>query len=56
VIAIAEHLGATQIATIDQDHFRTVKPVHCSAFELLPAGLVVEKRPRKSKRNHGAKR
>jgi predicted nucleic acid-binding protein len=56
VIAIAERLGATQIATIDQDHFRAVKPAHCSAFELLPAGLVVEKRPRKSKRNHGAKR
>jgi predicted nucleic acid-binding protein len=55
VIAIAERLGATRIATIDHDHFRAVKPAHCDAFELLPAGLVIEKRPRKAKRGHDTK-
>jgi predicted nucleic acid-binding protein len=37
VIAVAERLGATTIATIDLRHFRAVKPAHCAAFELLPA-------------------
>jgi predicted nucleic acid-binding protein len=36
VIAVAERLGATRVATIDHRHFRAVRPVHCSAFELLP--------------------
>jgi predicted nucleic acid-binding protein len=37
VIAVAERLGVTKIATIDLRHFRAVKPAHCTAFELLPA-------------------
>jgi uncharacterized protein len=37
VIAVAERLGATHIATIDHRHFRVVRPAHCDAFELLPA-------------------
>jgi len=36
VIAVAERLGATHVATIDQRHFRAVRPAHCAAFELLP--------------------
>jgi uncharacterized protein len=36
VIATAERLGITQLATIDNRHMRAVKPVHCDAFELLP--------------------
>jgi uncharacterized protein len=36
VIAVAERLGITQLATIDNRHMRAVKPVHCDAFELLP--------------------
>jgi predicted nucleic acid-binding protein len=36
VIAVAERLGATRIATIDHRHFRAVRPAHCAAFELLP--------------------
>jgi hypothetical protein len=36
VIAIAERLGATRVATIDHRHFRAVRPNHCPAFELLP--------------------
>jgi predicted nucleic acid-binding protein len=37
VIAVAERLGATNVATIDHRHFRAVRPAHCAAFELLPA-------------------
>jgi len=37
VVAVAERLGATKIATIDLRHFRAIKPEHCPAFELLPA-------------------
>jgi predicted nucleic acid-binding protein len=37
VVAIAERLGATRVATLDHRHFRAVRPVHCPAFELLPA-------------------
>jgi hypothetical protein len=37
VIAAAERLGATRVATIDHRHFRAVCPAHCPAFELLPA-------------------
>ena len=37
VIAIAERLGATRVATIDVAHFRVVRPIHCEAFELVPA-------------------
>jgi uncharacterized protein len=36
VIAVAERLGATEIATLDQRHFRVVRPRHTAAFTLLP--------------------
>jgi predicted nucleic acid-binding protein len=36
VIAIAERLGSTQIATLDHRHFTVVLPAHATAFELLP--------------------
>jgi hypothetical protein len=37
VIAIAERLDLTRVATIDYRHLRAVRPRHCDAFELLPA-------------------
>jgi uncharacterized protein len=37
VVAIAERLKATRVATLDHRHFRAVRPAHCPAFELLPA-------------------
>jgi uncharacterized protein len=37
VIAIAERLDLTRVATIDHRHFRAVRPRHCAAFELLPS-------------------
>lgn len=36
VIAVAERLGATRVATIDHRHFRAVRPAHCASLELLP--------------------
>ena len=36
VVAVAERLGTTQIATLDRRHFNVVRPVHVAAFELLP--------------------
>lgn len=36
IIALAERLQITRILTVDQRHFRLVRPLHCSAFELLP--------------------
>ncbi|MEX2555215.1 MAG: PIN domain-containing protein [Actinomycetota bacterium] len=36
LIAIAERLTATQIATLDRRHFGTVRPRHAAAFELVP--------------------
>ncbi|MGL4178083.1 MAG: type II toxin-antitoxin system VapC family toxin [Dermatophilaceae bacterium] len=36
VIAVAERLGATEIATLDHRHFRAVRPRHVQAFTLLP--------------------
>lgn len=36
VMAIAERIGARQIATLDHRHFSVVRPVHTAAFELLP--------------------
>lgn len=37
VIALAERLGAVEIATLDHRHFRVVQPSHIEAFTLLPA-------------------
>lgn len=36
VMAIAERLGSTQIATLDHRHFTVVRPAHATAFELRP--------------------
>lgn len=36
VVAIAERLGATDIATLDRRHFDIVRPSHVAAFNLLP--------------------
>ena len=36
VIALAERLGITRVATLDRRHFSVVKPKHISAFTLLP--------------------
>jgi predicted nucleic acid-binding protein len=36
VIATAERLNITQVATTDRRHFNVVRPQHISAFELLP--------------------
>lgn len=35
LIAIAERLGGTQIATLDHRHFSVVRPAHAESFELL---------------------
>jgi predicted nucleic acid-binding protein len=36
VVAVAERLGVTQIATLDRRHFSVVRPAHAAAFGLLP--------------------
>jgi predicted nucleic acid-binding protein len=36
VIALAERLDTDLIVTLDQRHFRAVRPRHCDAFRLLP--------------------
>lgn len=36
VIAIAERLDVTTLATINPRDFRVVRPAHCEAFELVP--------------------
>jgi hypothetical protein len=36
VIALAERRGVEVIATLDQRHFRTVRPRHVEAFTLVP--------------------
>ncbi|HKY51448.1 MAG TPA: PIN domain-containing protein [Candidatus Limnocylindria bacterium] len=36
VVAAAERLDVTQIATLDRRHFTVVRPAHTAAFEILP--------------------
>jgi predicted nucleic acid-binding protein len=36
VVAVAERLGARTVVTLDQRHFRAIRPKHVEAFELLP--------------------
>jgi predicted nucleic acid-binding protein len=36
VVAIAERLDVTSIATLDRRHFSVVRPRHIAAFTLLP--------------------
>jgi predicted nucleic acid-binding protein len=35
VVAIAERLGETEIATLDRRDFSVVKPLHCDAFTIV---------------------
>jgi predicted nucleic acid-binding protein len=37
VIALAERLAETKVATLDHRHFATVRPSHADALHLLPA-------------------
>jgi uncharacterized protein len=39
VIAIAERLRLTEIATLDHRHFAVVRPSHARAFTLLPGAV-----------------
>ena len=36
VIALVERFGERRVATLDQRHFRTVRPAHVEALELIP--------------------
>jgi predicted nucleic acid-binding protein len=36
VIAVAERLGTTVVATLDRRHFAAVRPKHAPALTLLP--------------------
>jgi hypothetical protein len=36
IVAVAERLGVTEVATLDLRHFRAIRPTHVSAFELVP--------------------
>lgn len=39
IVALAERLGITEIATLDRRHFTAVRPRHVEAFSLLPERL-----------------
>jgi hypothetical protein len=36
IVAVAERLGASTIATLNRRDFTVVRPMHIAAFELLP--------------------
>jgi len=36
VLALVERLAEPKVATLDQRHFRAVRPAHIEALELLP--------------------
>jgi predicted nucleic acid-binding protein len=36
IVAAAERLGVTEVATLDRRHFGVVRPGHVAAFRLLP--------------------
>jgi hypothetical protein len=36
IVAAAERLGVTTVATLDRRHFDVVRPAHVAAFELAP--------------------
>lgn len=40
VVATAERLGTTRIATVDRKDFRVISPRHSVAFDLLPSDLI----------------
>jgi len=37
LVVLAERYGTTRILTLDERHFRAIKPLHAEAFTLLPA-------------------
>jgi len=37
IVAVVERLGESKLATLDHRHFRTIRPRHVEALELLPA-------------------
>jgi uncharacterized protein len=37
LVVLAERYGTTRILTLDERHFRAIKPLHADAFTLLPA-------------------
>ncbi|CAM3245858.1 PIN domain-containing protein [Nocardioides dubius] len=39
IVALAERLGVTEIATLDRRHFTAVRPRHVATFSLLPEQL-----------------
>jgi len=36
VVATAERLGISEVATVDRKHFSVVRPLHAKTFTLLP--------------------
>lgn len=36
VVAVAERLKVTRVATLDRRHFPAIRPAHCPALTLLP--------------------
>ena len=36
LVAIAERLNIRRLLTLDQRHYRMIRPTHCPVFELLP--------------------
>lgn len=37
LVALADHLGTTRVATLDETHFRALQPARGGTFTLLPA-------------------
>ena len=37
LVVLAERYGTTRILTLDERHFRVIRPLHADAFTLLPA-------------------
>lgn len=36
IVALAERFGEARVATLDHRHFRTVRPAHVAALEIVP--------------------
>lgn len=50
LVAVAERLAATRVATLDHRRFRAVRPSHVDAFELLPLTVLPLLPPRPGRR------
>jgi predicted nucleic acid-binding protein len=37
LVVLAERYGTTRVLTLDERHFRAIRPLHADAFTLLPA-------------------